>query len=67
MERVSSFLADLESQEGKTVFVQTHGYVLRVLYACTHGKSMAALDESPHYANCDVTHYTYCSGKWELQ
>ena len=67
MERVSSFLADLERQEGKTVFVQTHGYVLRVLYACTHGKSMAALDESPHYANCDVTHYTYCSGKWELQ
>ena len=67
MERVSSFLAGLESQEGKTVFVQTHGYLLRVLYACTHGNSMAALDESPHYANCDVAHYTYCSGKWELR
>ena len=66
MERVSSFLADLKARRKNCVCSNTR-LCITVLYACTHGKSMAALDESPHYANCDVTHYTYCSGKWELQ
>jgi len=65
-ERVSSFVEDIEKQENKTIFVQTHGYVLQVLYSCMLDKSILAIAKSPHYSNCDVVHYTYHLGKWTL-
>lgn len=66
IDRVGSFLDDIASRNHKNVFVQTHGYVLRVLYACAVDRSVSAIAKSPGYANCDVVHYTYENGWWKL-
>ena len=66
IKRVQSFLADVETQTGKTIFLQTHGFLLRVLYACIHDGSVSSVGEAPCYPNCAVVHYTYRSGRWEL-
>jgi probable phosphoglycerate mutase len=63
--RISSFLDDIAKTNNK-VFILTHGYALRVLYACTIDKSISTIAKSPIYSNCDVVHYTYNNGIWKL-
>ena len=66
IERVSAFLDDIARMDYTKVFVLTHGYVLRVLYACTVDKSILSIGKAREYANCEVAHYRYESGKWTL-
>jgi broad specificity phosphatase PhoE len=66
IKRIDSFLNDIIKMNYDKVFVLTHGYVLRVIYACTLDKSISAIAQSPFYANCELSHYIYDCGKWEL-
>ena len=63
MQRIGSFLEDLAKKEYKNVFVQTHGYVLKVVYAWITEKNIAAILKTPFYDNCAVVRYKY-NGKW---
>jgi broad specificity phosphatase PhoE len=67
IERFSSFIADLQSKNYNKVFVLTHGYALRVLYACMKDKQIASIGEAPHYSNCDIAHYIFEDGKWAIK
>ncbi len=71
IKRVRSFIGDLESQSGKnnkrTIFMQTHGFLLRVLYSCMQDQSVLSIDNSPYYSNCDIVHYTYKLERWKLR
>lgn len=64
IKRISGFLEDLSKEPYETVFLQTHGTVLRVLYACSIDASITAIANSPTYSNCDLAHFTYppCRG-----
>jgi len=64
--RIDSFLEDIIKINYSKVFIMTHGYVMRVLYACTVDKSIASIEKSPNCGNCDVVRYHYNFGKWEL-
>lgn len=66
IKRISSFIDDITKKNYSKIFILTHGYALRVLYACTIDKSISTIAESPRYSNCDVVHYTYDDGKWKL-
>ena len=68
MERVNSFLLDLIKKPHNRVFVQTHGYILRVVYACSHGKSLDALNSAPFYENCALLKFVCSDDKkyWNL-
>lgn len=66
IKRVDSFLDDIIKTNHDKVFILTHGYMLRVLYACTENKSIADIAKSPHYSNCDTAHYICDNGKWKL-
>lgn len=66
IERISSFIDDIATKNYQKVFILTHGYALRVLYACTIDKSISTIAQSPRYSNCEVAHYTYDNGKWKL-
>jgi broad specificity phosphatase PhoE len=66
IKRISSFIDDIAKKNYNKVFILTHGYALRVLYACTIDKSISTIAKSPSYSNCDVVHYTYDNGKWKL-
>ena len=63
MERVDLFLRDLIDKPHKRVFVQTHGYILRVVYACSRGKSLDALNSAPFYENCALLKFVYNDDK----
>jgi len=67
IERFSSFIDDIQSKNYNKIFVLTHGYALRVLYACMKDRQVATIGESPHYSNCDIAHYIFNNGKWELK
>jgi broad specificity phosphatase PhoE len=67
IERIDSFLSDIAKTGHDKIFVLTHGYALRVLYACTVDKSISAIAEAPAYSNCELVHYAYDKGKWRLK
>ena len=71
--RMDSFLMDLanlanspnSSKSGyKRVFVLAHGYVLRVVYACSVDKSVQSIIQSPRYENCQLARYVLGGSKW---
>ncbi len=64
--RIGSFLDDLAKQSYKRVFVQAHGYVLRVMYSCCFDKSVESVSKAPIYPNCALVHFTYNNGKWQV-
>lgn len=64
--RVADFLRELSETQYEKVFVSTHGYVLRVLYACTEDCSVAALARAPSFGNCELVHFTNDIGGWRL-
>ena len=63
--RIDSFLQELATKSYKRVFVLAHGYVLRVVHACTQGKTPAAITQAPVYDNCALARYTYNGTYWE--
>ena len=63
--RVDSFLQELAAKPYKRVFVLAHGYVLRVVYACTKDKTPAAIAQAPIYDNCALARYIYNGTNWE--
>lgn len=65
IKRVNSFLEDIIKMNYTKIFILTHGYVMRVLYACTTDKSIAAIGKAPGCGNCEVVRYIYNFGKWE--
>jgi broad specificity phosphatase PhoE len=67
LERLSSFIVDLQNKNYNKVFVLTHGYALRVLYACMKDKQIATIGEAPHYSNCDIAHYILEDGSWVVK
>lgn len=64
--RIRSFIDDMIDKNHTNVFIQTHGYALRVLYACTIDQSISTIAKSPIYSNCALVHYTYNNGEWKL-
>ena len=62
--RIDSFLQELATKPYKRVFVLTHGYALRVVYACSQDKSLDAIAQAPFYDNCALLQYTFKGGKW---
>jgi len=66
IKRIGSFLDDMAKKSHNKVFVLTHGYVLRVLYACTVDRSISAIARSPKYSNCEVVRYIYDNNQWSL-
>jgi len=64
--RVNAFMEDILKTNHQKVFVLTHGYVLRVFYACTVDKSISTIGKAPYYRNCEVARYIYESKKWIL-
>ena len=64
--RLDSFLQELASKPYKHVFVLAHGYVLRVVYACSQDKSVAAIGSAPVFDNCALSRYIYNGSKWEF-
>lgn len=66
--RIISFISDIEKSGHENVFALTHGYAMRVLYACISGdKSIAAIAGAPAFTNCDLAKFTYSGGKWALK
>ena len=63
--RIDSFLQELACKPYKRVFVLAHGYVLKVVYACTVDKSLAAIKDTPRYDNCQLVRYTHNGINWE--
>ena len=63
--RVDSFLEELAEHSYKKIFVLTHGYVLRVIYACAMDKSVAAVGQAPFYDNCSLVRYKRNNNRWE--
>ena len=57
--RVDSFLQELAAMPHKRVFVQTHGYVMRIIYACSQDKSLEAVHAAPRFNNCELWKYIY--------
>lgn len=55
--RIDDFLCDLAEKDYRRVLIQTHGYVLRVFYACMTDHTVAAIGRSPGYGNCEVVSY----------
>jgi len=66
IKRIDLFLGDIEKKDYNKVFIMTHGYALRVMYACTIDKSISAIAKSPYYSNCDIGRYMFDNGKWKL-
>ena len=64
--RVDSFLQDLAQKSHKKVFVLAHGYVMRVVYACSVDKSVAAIGKAPIFDNCELARYVHDGTKWNL-
>jgi probable phosphoglycerate mutase len=65
--RIDSFLNELAAKPCNKVFVMAHGYVLRVVYACSSDKSVAAIGKSPIFDNCALVRYRFDKGKWNLE
>ena len=63
--RLDSFLQALATKPYKRVFALAHGYVLRVVYACSQDKSVAAIGNAPIFDNCALARYVYNGAKWE--
>jgi len=63
--RVDSFLQELAKKPYERAYVQAHGYVLRVVYACSQDKSVAAIGSAPIFDNCALARYTYSGNRWE--
>lgn len=66
LERVDAFLQELAGKPHQRVFVLTHGYVLRVVYACMTDHSLAAIGKAPPYGNCAVARYRCEDGHWTM-
>ena len=66
IERVTFFLDDIIKKNHNRIFVMTHGYVLRVLYACTIDKTISTIAKAPIYSNCELVRYTYEDKIWTL-
>jgi len=64
MSRVNDFLKEIEELGHKNIFALTHGYVLRVIYACIMGNDLAAIGKVRRYENCEFSHYRYENGVW---
>ncbi len=67
IERVNSFLEDIIKKRHDKVFVMTHGYVLRVLYACAFDKTISTIGKAPIYTNCELVKYIYENKMWKLK
>jgi probable phosphoglycerate mutase len=65
--RIDSFLNELATKPYNKVFVMAHGYVLRVVYACSLDKSIAAIGKSPIFDNCALARYRFDKGRWNLE
>ena len=65
-DRVSGFMDDLAAAGHQKVFVLTHGYTLRVFQACAVDRTVATIQKSRDYKNCDVARYNYKDDKWEM-
>ena len=57
--RLDSFLQELATKSYKRVFVMAHGYVLRVVYACSKNKTVADIGDAPIFDNCALARYKY--------
>ena len=64
--RVDAFLEDIRQTGHRKVLVLTHGYTLRVFYACTVDKSLEAIGYAPRYKNCEVVRYKYMNDEWRM-
>ena len=64
--RIDAFLTELATKPYKRVFVMAHGYVLRVVHACSIDKSMVTIGASPIFENCALVRYTFDGSKWNL-
>ena len=65
--RIDSFLTELAAKPYNKVFVMAHGYVLRVVYACSLDKSVADIGKSPIFDNCALVRYRFDKGRWNLE
>jgi probable phosphoglycerate mutase len=65
--RIDSFLNELATKPYNKVFVMAHGYVLRVVYACSLDKSVAAIGKSPIFDNCALVRYRFDKERWNLE
>ncbi|MDR2558133.1 MAG: histidine phosphatase family protein [Oscillospiraceae bacterium] len=66
IKRFNSFINYLKDKNYNKVFALTHGYALRVLYACMIDGRVETIGKAPHYSNCALAHYIYDNNKWEL-
>ena len=64
--RVGAFLDDVGKTGYRRVFVLSHGYTSRVFQACTMDRSLEAIGKAHSYGNCEVAHYRFEHGKWEM-
>ena len=62
--RVDSFLNEIISMNYNKVFVLSHGFTMRVLFACTLDKAIPTIAKAPRYANCELARYIYNGGEW---
>ena len=62
--RVDSFLNEIISLNYNKVFVLSHGFTMRVLFACTLDKAIPTIAKAPRYANCELVRYIYNGGEW---
>ena len=66
IERIDSFLKELATRPHERVYIQAHGYVMRIVYACAHDKSFATVDSSPRFGNCELWRYVHDGDRWSL-
>ena len=66
IERVDSFLNDIIKTNYSKIFILTHGYILRAIYACTIDKLISSIGNAPEYKNCETVHYSYMNKTWKL-
>lgn len=64
--RIGSFLRELAEKPYSRVFALTHGYALKVVYACSKDSSVQALADTPRYGNCALERYIHNGTKWSL-
>jgi probable phosphoglycerate mutase len=55
--RIGAFIDDLKCKNYSKVFILTHGYALRVFYACMADRQVATIAKAPAYPNCSLAHY----------
>lgn len=64
--RMHSFLTELTHSGKKQVFLLTHGYLLKILYACTVDACVSTIGDAPLCRNCQLVRYRYENRHWAL-